>query len=238
LLSFFLKIALCIQACVFGDYDNKETESIDITFGIPKNGRWDLKQFVLSLIVNQHGIPLFMNTHSGNASDKSTILEAINSLKSALSTESKVYYVADSSFYTDKNIKNIGKSFWISRVPATITEAKELLNANLNLKLLKSDERYSFYQTFVDYGEVKQNWVLLLSHKMKEKKEVTLRRKLEKELEKAEKSLKKLAGDDFFCEEDALKAAEKWIADFPSVLFEKIDLKTIKNVKQVKEADL
>jgi len=175
---------------VYGDYEDEETESIDITFGIPKNGRWDLKQFVLSLVVNQHGIPLFMNTHSGNASDKSTILEAIKSLKSALRPESKVYYVADSSFYTDNNIKNIGKSFWISRVPATITEAKELLNANLNLKPLKSDERYSFYQTFVDYGGVKQKWVLLLSHKMKEKKEVTLRRKLEKSLKKQKSRLK------------------------------------------------
>jgi len=213
---------------VYGDYEDEETESIDITFGIPKNGRWDLKQFVLSLIVNQHGIPLFMNTHSGNASDKSTILEAIKSLKSALSPESKVYYVADSSFYTDNNINNIGKSFWISRVPATINEAKELLTANLNLKPLKSDERYSFYQTFVDYGGVKQKWVLLLSHKMKEKKEITLRKKLQNELEKAEKSLKKLVGEDFFCEEDALKAAEKWIADFPSIVFEKVDLKTVK----------
>lgn len=213
---------------VYGDYEDEETESIDITFGIPKNGRWDLKQFVLSLIVNQHGIPLFMNTHSGNASDKSTILEAIKSLKSALSPESKVYYVADSSFYTDNNINNIGKSFWISRVPATINEAKELLTANLNLKPLKSDERYSFYQTFVDYGRVKQKWVLLLSHKMKEKKEITLRKKLQNELEKAEKSLKKLVGEDFFCEEDALKAAEKWIADFPSIVFEKVDLKTVK----------
>jgi transposase len=142
--------------------------------------------------------------------------------------KSKVYYVADSSFYTDNNINNIGKSFWISRVPATINEAKELLTANLNLKTLESDERYSFYQTFVEYGGVKQKWVLLLSHKMKEKKEITLGKKLEKELEKAEKSLKKLAGDDFFCEEDALKEAEKWIAYFPSVLFEKIDLKTVK----------
>jgi transposase len=213
---------------VCGDYDDEETESIDITFGVPKNGRWDLKQFVLSLIVNQHGIPLFMNTHSGNASDKNTILESIKSLKSVLRPESKVYYVADSSFYTDNNIKNIGKSFWISRVPATITEAKELLTANLNLKTLKSDERYSFYQTFVEYGGIKQKWVLLLSHKMKEKKGETLRKKLEKELEKAETSFKKLKGEDFFCEEDALKASEKWIADFPSVVFEKVDLKAIK----------
>jgi transposase len=132
---------------VFGDYDDEETDSIDITFGIPKNGRWDLKQFILSLIVNQYGIPLFMNTHSGNSSDKKTILEAITSLKSVLRPESKVYYVADSSFYTDDNIKNIGKALWISRVPATINEAKELITANLNLKTLKGDERYSFYQT-------------------------------------------------------------------------------------------
>jgi transposase len=213
---------------VYGDYDDEETESIDITFGIPKNGRWDLKQFVLSLIVNQHGIPLFMNTHSGNASDKKIILEAITSLKSVLRPESKVYYVADSSFYTEDNIKNIGKSFWISRVPATINEAKELLTANLNLKTLKSDERYSFYQTFVEYGGVKQKWVLLLSHKMREKKEETFRKKLEKEVEKAERSLKKLNGRDFFCEEDALKAAEEWIQEFQSVLFEKTDLKAIK----------
>jgi len=98
---------------------------------------------------------------------------------------------------------------WISRVPATINEAKELIASNLSLKTLKNDERYSFYQTFVEYGGVKQKWVLLLSHKMKEKKEVTLRTKIDKEIEKAEKSLKKLKGKDFFCEEDALKAAEE-----------------------------
>ena len=63
---------------------------------------------------------------------------------------------------------------------------------------------------------------------MKKKKEQTLRTKLEKEIKKAEKSFKKLKGEDFFCEEDALKAAEKWIQDFPSVSFEKVDVKSIK----------
>jgi transposase len=69
---------------------------------------------------------------------------------------------------------------------------------------------------------------------MKEKKEGTLEKKIEKELEKAEKAFKKLKGDDFFCEEDALKAAEKWIADFPSILFEKVDLKAIKKREEGK----
>lgn len=91
--------------------------------------------------MNQQGIPLFMSTHSGNASDKITILGAIKSLKSSLIPDNKVYYVADSSFYTEDNIKNMGKTFWVSRVPATITEAKDLLNANLSLKTLKSDDR-------------------------------------------------------------------------------------------------
>ena len=36
-----------------------------------------------------------------------------------------------------------------------------------------------------------------------------------------------MKGRDFFCEEDALKTAEEWIQDFPSVMFEKIDLKAI-----------
>jgi len=213
---------------VFGDYESEEKGAIDITFGPPKNGRWDLKQFVLSLIVNQQGIPLFMNTHSGNAPDKITIMEVIKSLKSSLTPENKVYYVADNSFYTESNIKKMGKTFWISRVTSTITEAKDLLTANLSLETLKSDDRYSFYETFVDYGGVKQKWVLLLSHKMKEKKEKTLRNKCDKEIEKARKSLKKLMRRDFFCEEDALKAAEVWIKDFPYVEFDKIELKTIK----------
>ena len=38
------------------------------------NCLFHLKQFVLSLIINQHEMPLFMNAHSGKASDKKTIL--------------------------------------------------------------------------------------------------------------------------------------------------------------------
>ena len=40
---------------------------------------------------------------------------------------------------------------------------------------------------------------------------------------KSQKSFKKLKGEDFFCEEDALKAAEKWIQEFPFIVFEKVN---------------
>jgi transposase len=49
----------------------------------------------------------------------------------------------------------MGKTFWISQVTSTITEAKDLLTANLSLETLESDDRYSFYETYMDYGGVK-----------------------------------------------------------------------------------
>jgi len=99
-------------------------------------------------------------------------------------------------------------------------------------------EIYSFYQTFVEYGRVKQKWVLLFSHKMKEKKEETLRKKLEKEVEKTEIPLKKLKGRNFFCEEDALKAVEEWTQEFPSVLFDKVCMKSVMKREPNKRGNL
>lgn len=54
-----------------GDYDNKEEDfrTIQINYGHNKDLRWDLKQFVLSMVTNQHGIPLFTQPYSGNESD-------------------------------------------------------------------------------------------------------------------------------------------------------------------------
>ena len=212
-----------------GDHDGDEDEDSKlITFGRPKNGRWDLKQLVLNMIVNQHGIPLFMSTHAGNASDKKIIVEAIESLKSSLTPEKKVYYLADSAFYSDDNIKKMNKSYWISRVPNTLNEVKNLTASNREMKPLKGDERYSFSQTFVEYAGIVQNWVLLLSHNLKGKKEVTLSKSFDKKVKEAEKDLNKLKSKHFFCEADALEGAESWIKDFPFLKFEKLDLKTIK----------
>jgi transposase len=212
-----------------GDHDGDgDEDSKLITFGRPKNGRWDLKQLVLNMIVNQHGIPLFMSTHAGNASDKKIIVEAIESLKSSVTPEKKVYYLADSAFYSDDNIKKMDKSFWISRVPNTLNDVKNLISSHREMKPLKGDERYSFSRTFVEYAGIVQNWVLLLSHNLKGKKEVTLSNSFDKKVKEAEKDLNKLKSKHFFCEADALEGAENWIKDFPFLTFQKLDLKSLK----------
>jgi transposase len=52
---------------VTGDYDNESrTRLIEIVRGHRKDHRDDLKQFVISLVTNQHGIPMFMEPFSGN----------------------------------------------------------------------------------------------------------------------------------------------------------------------------
>ena len=61
----------------FRNYENRDPElnTIEITYDHPKDNRWDLKRFVLSMVCNQEGIPLFVETLSGNASDKENISE-------------------------------------------------------------------------------------------------------------------------------------------------------------------
>jgi len=43
---------------VHGDYEGEDgSNAFEITFGYPKDKRWDLKQFVLSMVTNQYGMP-------------------------------------------------------------------------------------------------------------------------------------------------------------------------------------
>jgi transposase len=45
---------------------------------------------------------------------------------------------ADSAIYSDDNITELGEhTLWVTRVPATITEVKDLLNADAELKVCK-----------------------------------------------------------------------------------------------------
>ena len=97
----------------------------------------DLKRFVLGMAANQYRVPLFLQTFSGNESDKETILTIIQHLTENLKSDEKVYHVADSAFYTAKNLQTLGQhTFWISRVPATISEVQSLVRNRRSLPAL------------------------------------------------------------------------------------------------------
>ena len=107
------------------------------------------------MVTNQYGIPLFVEAHSGNKSDKKTLIETIEKIKSNLNFSDKIYFVADSAFFSSENINLLGdRTLWITRVPSTVGQAKDLLDRNLEMKSCL-DDRYSIFETSVNYGDNK-----------------------------------------------------------------------------------
>jgi|GEM_PF-4063006 transposase len=88
-----------------------------------------------------------------------------------------------------------------------------------------SYERYSFYVSKSDYGEVDQLWVVFCSKEIKKREEKTFDEKIHKDLEAAEKSLKKLSNHEFACEADARIAAKQWLNDNEFYEFTRLEIK-------------
>jgi len=220
---------------VTGAYESDlDVGEIAITYGHPKDGRWDLKRFVLGMASNQYGVPLFLQTFSGNESDKETILTIIQHLKENLKSDEKVYHVADSAFYTAKNLQTLGQhTFWISRVPATISEVQDLIRTE-DPFLPCIDDRYTYQEHSSEYAGIQQKWVLYRSVPMYEREEKTFEKNLTKNLEKANKSLRKLCSREFACVPDARRAAELWLTKHPRYQFSDLGVTTITRKREKK----
>ena len=80
---------------VHGEYGNESGDGcIKITKGHPKDQRWDLKRFTLSMVVNQHGIPIFARAHDGNESDKEVLIQTILSLQESFTFDPDVIFMS------------------------------------------------------------------------------------------------------------------------------------------------
>jgi len=213
---------------VYGDYKHIDGSSaIEITYGHAKDGRDNLQRFGLGTITNQYGIPLFAKAYSGNASDKETIIEAMKRLQENITFPDDVYYIADSALYSEGNIKSMRKGMkWITRVPSTLNLAKDLLASDLDFKQ-GEDQRYSFYETIVEYGGIEQKWVVVHSTEMQKRKDVTFERKIQKKITESQKDLKELNKVEFACEEDARAALERWKKENPYCMLETMGISTI-----------
>ena len=76
------------------------------------------------------------------------MVQTIKNIRKSLKLSDEVYHIADSAIYSEDNITELGeRTLWITRVPATITEAKDLLGSDIELEAC-TDARYSYYMTF------------------------------------------------------------------------------------------
>jgi transposase len=216
---------------VWGKYDSigrkPDDETIEITYGPSKDKRKDLKRFALSLICNSNGIPLFMEPNSGNSSDHETLKTAMSRIKTelinCLKSKEKIHYIGDAALYTSANIKEFD-FYWVTRVPGTINEAKDLLKVEDGFEECKEDKKYSFIETKSKYADIDQKWVLYKSEPMVAKDEETLLRKIEKQLQKSKKSIKNLCSQKFETIELALNEADIFIEKFPLVKFTNLNV--------------
>lgn len=95
----------------FRKRSNDDPSIIESTHGFSKDHRSDLKQVMLSLVVNGPGsIPLWMEPLNGNSSDKASFHETIKrgeAFLAQINVEAKFKWIADSALYAkDKLLKN------------------------------------------------------------------------------------------------------------------------------------
>ncbi len=199
---------------VEGDID---AAPIEITHGFSKDNRPDLKQFVVSLIMGRH-LPMFIQTLSGNTSDKEHFRMVAKTYSESLNEiwgEDRIW-VWDSAFYTKDNLKHVPKDLcWITRVPETLSDAKELIcSVDIGTMMETSLEGYHLFGTEMRYGDVLQRWILVFSEKAYVREMKTLKKRISKEKEQVEKQLWHFSKNVFNCEKDGLQALEdlqkKW----------------------------
>jgi len=193
--------------------DDDEPQPITITYGHSKDHRPDLKQAILSMIcANQSLIPVYLNTLSGNTSDKASLPETAKAyLAQFKADEETPVLVMDSALYGATAIKDLADVKWVTRVPATITEAKTLLAETDKAQMIASEREGYFYREVTsDYGDVAQRWLVVLYEPRRAAEENALEKQIERERDKLDKALKKLKKQVFNCEEDAQQALKRF----------------------------
>jgi len=129
-------------------------------------------------------LPVFIQALSGNTSDKNHFREIVKEYGRSLQEkrgEDRIW-VRDSAVYLDKNLGEISESYrWITRLPETLSEAKEVLeNADTEKMRSTTLDGYRLFSTEVEYGGVKQRWVVVFSKKAFMREPKTLEKKRRK----------------------------------------------------------
>ena len=196
------------------DEDPEEPSVIQVTYGHSKAHRPDLKQVVMSLVVNgRAGIPVFMEPLSGNNSDKASFHETIKKVREfqgQINCDKQLIWVGDSALYSKTKLLKNNDYLWLTRVPETIQEARHLVERpDTKINWRARDNGYKTAAFRSSYGEIEQRWLLVYSEQAYQREKKTLDKNLEKKDELLRKALWHLGNELFSCKQDALSVLEK-----------------------------
>jgi transposase len=198
---------------VDGRYNSDEEpdeQIIHITRGYSRDHRPDLNQVMLELMVeHQAGIPILMQPLNGNSSDAQEFGQVIKEhLAQLQTTYGLTYLVADSALYSDENLRKLAETQlkWITRVPATLSDAQTVLAQASPHTMAPLTEGYRYHVLPATYGGVKQRWMLIASDSRQTQAQRTVDKQLLRHSDQESKAFKKLCRMTFACEADAQQA--------------------------------
>jgi transposase len=206
---------------VHGQYEvDDEAEIVELTQGYSKDHRPDLKQAVLSLVVNgPASIPLWMEPLDGNSSDKTSFHETIKHVldfKQQIKLAQDFRWVADSALYSKEHLLKTSDYRWVCRVPETVKPAKELVGRPaIEFTWQTHDKGYKTASFSSTYGGQPQRWLLVFSEQAYAREKKTLDKKLAKQEQALTKALWHLGNEVFNCQEDAKKAIDRLKKQYP-----------------------
>ncbi len=183
---------------------------ITITKGYSRDHRPDLNQVVLQLICeNQAGIPLLMKPLSGNSADKTGFRETIKTHIGQLQQDVGLrYLVADSALYCHESLQEMKDILWISRVPETLTLAKDMIQQAAPMLMVNLDEQ-AMMSLCTRYGDIRQRWLIVYSPEAYQRSRQTLNKQFRQQSQTELKAFESLCKQAFACEIDARHALDK-----------------------------
>ncbi len=219
---------------VAGEYNqtDEENDLLDITYGYSKDHRPDLKQFLYGLITTSEGIPIFGELRDGSMSDKTWNNDVLERLQTMLPDDNgQSIYVADSALVTKDNLNLLfDKEIpFISRLPETFKISAELKEwawsenqwQHLGSLVEKKDAAvYQIQSTVRELNGHDYRFVVVHSSSLDKKKEKSINKKIDIKKKELIEACIELAKRKFFCEADARKESEIFLAKHDTPLFE------------------
>jgi transposase len=208
---------------VTGEYaSDLDAHTIAVTYGYSRDRRADLKQWMLALATTRAGdVPLFCQALDGNASDKASLVAAVEALAgqlraAAAAEEEAPIFVADSGLYSAENVARLSTAGvrWISRVPDTSKEAHAALQVADDAWQQEGDLCWAANRP-APPGE---RWLVVRTIQGEDRVRATLRRQVEKTWQEWEKAFWHLGNQRFACAPDAQAALEKQLKKRPAWL--------------------
>lgn len=180
-----------------------EMKAIKIVHGYSRDRRPDLKQFIIDTIVSGDGdVPLYLKIDDGNADDKSVFVSRLKEFKNQWTFDG--ICVADSALYTAENLSALVGMKWITRVPLSIKSAREKISAISDKDWESAQIKgYKIAAITSEYANIKQRWIVVESDLRKQAAIKKIAQQVEKQLESASDSLRKLFRQEFACIADA-----------------------------------